>query len=275
MLACILVTAACAALGIDPELDVAPPPPRIAADTQLRLATGTWVSPEGTRVRFAIVVPRMNPGDQIPLVLSLHGLASNSDSVPPYYGQGLVESLIGPALQPLGALILAPDAPRNNWTDPVAERAVIALVKEMIQRYPIDTMRTLVTGFGAGGMGTWFLAHRHPRLFRAAVPLTSFPLIRPARMDRASLLAAYDDMTKDRTGSWTAPYRNLPVYAIHSRQDESIPFASESTLVSMINAHGGAVHLVAVDSLKHSPAVLYQGALRASVYWIRRQWGQR
>jgi hypothetical protein len=78
------------------------------------------------------------------------------------------------------------------------------------------------------------------------VPLTSFPLVRHARMDRASLLAAYDDMTNDRTGSWTAPYRDVPVYAIHSRQDENIPFASESTLVSMINAHGGAVHLVAV-----------------------------
>ena len=275
IVASVVLAGACAALGIDPELDVAPPPPRIAADTQVRLASGTWVSPEGTRVRFALVVPRMQPGDRIPLVLSLHGLATASDSVPPYYGQGLLESLIGPALRPLGALIVAPDAPRNNWTDPVAERAVVALVKEMIQRYPIDTTRTLVTGFGAGGMGTWFLASRHPKLFRAAVPLTSFPLVRHAQMDRASLLAAYDEMAKDRMGSWTAPYHGVPIYAIHSRQDESVPFASESTLVSMINARGGAVHLVAVDSLPHGPAVLYQGALRASVYWIRRQWDRR
>lgn len=271
----LLLVAACAALGIDPEMDVEPPPPRIAADTQLRLANGTWVSPAGTRVRFAIVVPRMQPGDQIPLVLSLHGLASVGDSVPPYYGQRLLESLVGPALQPLGALIVAPDAPKNNWTDPVAERAVVALVKEMIQRYPIDTTRTLVTGFGAGGMGAWFLANRYPKLFRAAVPLTSFPLVRHTRMDRASLLAAYDDMTKDKQGSWTASYQGVPVYAIHSRQDENIPFASESTLVSMINARGGSVHLVAVDSLRHGPAVLYQGALRASIYWIRRQWDRR
>ena len=217
----------------------------------------------------------MQPGDQIPLVLSLHGLASAGDSVPPFYGQGLLEFLTGPALRPLGALIVAPDAPKNNWTDPVAERAVVALVREMIQRYPIDTTRTLVTGFGAGGLGTWFLAGRHPELFRAAVPLTSFPLARHARMDRASILAAYDEMTKDRTASWAAPYRGVPVYAIHSRRDENVPFASESTLVSMINSRGGAVHLVAVDSLPHGPAVLYQGALRASVYWIRRQWDRR
>lgn len=270
-----MLAGACAALGIDPELDVAPPPPRIAADTQLRLATGTWVSPEGTRVRFAIVVPRMQPGDRIPLVLSLHGLASNGDSVPPYYGKALLEALTGPALQPLGALIVAPDAPKNNWTDPVAERAVVALVREMIQRYPIDTTRTLVTGFGAGGMGTWFLASRHPRLFRAAVPLTSFPLVRHSRMDRASILAAYDELMKDVTGTWTAPFREVAVYAIHSRQDESVPFASESTLVSMIKARGGLVELAAVDSLKHGPTIPYQGPLRAAVPWIRRAWSRR
>lgn len=271
----LFLATACAALGIDPEMDVAPPPPRIAADTQVRLATGTWVSPEGTRIRFAMVVPAMLPGDQIPFVLALHGRPPLGDTVPPYYGREILESLIGPALRPLGALIVAPDAPTNNWTDPVAERAVFALVNEMKRRYPIDTMRTLVTGFGAGGMGTWFLANKHPRLFRAAVPLTSFPLVRYTRMDRASIFAAYDELAKDRSGSWTGPYRDVPVYAIHSRHDENIPFASESTLVSMINARGGSVHLVAVDSLKHGPAEVYQGALRASVYWIRRQWSRR
>jgi hypothetical protein len=82
-------------------------------------------------------------------------------------------------------------------------------------------------------------------------------------------------MTKDATGAWTAPFREIPVYAIHSRQDEGVPFSAESTLVSMIKTHGGLVDFVAVDSLKHGPSVLYQGALRASVPWIRRQWDRR
>jgi predicted peptidase len=271
--ACVLLTG-CAALGIDPA-EFEPLPAAIPSDTTTRLANGTWVSAEGTRVRFTIVVPSMKPGDQIPLVLSLHGLASNGDTVPAYYGLGLLESLVGPALRPLGALIVAPDAPKNNWTDPVAERAVVGLIREMMQRYPIDTTRTLVTGFGAGGMGAWFLAGKHPKLFRAAVPLTSFPLVKYSRMDRASILAAYDEMVKSGTGTWTSPYRQVPVYAIHSRQDENVSFASESTLVAMIKARGGLAQLVAVDSLRHGPAILYQGALRAAVPWIRRQWARR
>lgn len=275
MFATTLALAGCAALGIDPEMDVAPPPPRIAADTQLRLATGTWVSPEGTRIRFAMVVPRMNPGDELPLVLALHDMASTGDSVPPYYGQQSLESLFGPALSPLGAIIVAPDAPRNNWTNPVAERAMLSLVAELKRRYPIDTLRTLVTGISMGGMGTWFLANRHPRVFRAAVPLTSFPVVRHTTFTRAGLGAAVDELVRDNAGSWTAPYRQVPVYAIHSRADERVPFSAESTLVAMIRARGGLVQLVAVDSLKHGPAVVYQGALRAAIPWIRRQWSRR
>ncbi len=275
LLAFLFLTASCAALGIDPELDVEPPPPRITSDTQLRLATGTWVSPEGTRVRFAIVVPRMLPGDRLPLVLALHGQAPTGDTVSAYFGQRSLESLFGPALSPLGALIVAPDAPRNNWTDPVAERAMLDLVEEMKRRYPIDTLRTLVTGISMGGMGAWFLANRHPRAFRAAVPLTSFPVVSQTPFTRAGLAAAFDGMVKDNSGAWTAPYRQVPVYAIHSRADESVPFSAESTLVSMIKAKGGLVEFVALDSLKHGPAIQYQGALRAAVPWIRRQWSRR
>ncbi|HEX6316805.1 MAG TPA: prolyl oligopeptidase family serine peptidase [Gemmatimonadaceae bacterium] len=267
---------ACAALGIDPaEFDYQPPPTPIPADTTVRLANGTWVSPEGTRMRFAMVVPAMRPGDKLPLVLALHGQAPTRDTVPPFFGQRSLESLFGPALRPLGAIIVAPDAPRNNWTDPTAERAILAFMDEMKSRYPIDTMRTLVTGISMGGMGSWFLANRHPTLFRAAVPLTSFPLVRHTPINRTGLSAAFDEMVRDSSGAWTAPYRAVPVYAIHSRQDESVPFAAESTLVAMINARGGQVHFVAVDSLKHGPAIAYQGALRSSVYWIRRQWERR
>jgi predicted peptidase len=221
-----------------------------------------------------MVVPAMRPGDQLPFVLALHGKAPTRDTVPPYFGQRSLETLFGPALRPLGALIIAPDAPKNNWTDPVAERAILSLVREMKRRYPIDTMRTLVTGNSMGGMGAWFLVNRHPKLFRAAVPLTSFPLVRYTSIDRTGLAAAFDEMTKDNSGAWTAPYREVPVYAIHSRQDESVPFSAESTLVSMIKARGGLVDFVAVDSLKHGPAIEYQGALRSSIYWIRRQWAR-
>ena len=238
------------------------------------MATGTWVSPEGTRIRFAIVVPRMNPGDQLPFVLALHGQAPTRDTVPAYFGQRSLEALFGPALSPLGAIIVAPDAPRNNWTDPVAERGMLAFVEEMKRRYPIETLRTLVPGISMGGMGSWFLVNRHPRVFRAAVALTSFPVVRHTAFTRAGLGSSFDEMMQDNAASWAAPYRQVPVYAIHSRADENVPFAAESILVTIIKSRGGLVDCAPLDSLKHGPAISYQGALRAAVPWIRRQWAR-
>ena len=253
--------------------ETTPPPARapIAEDREASLATGTWVSPEGTRVRFAILVPPINPGERVPLVLALHGLA-NPDSVAAWYGQQTLESLFGIALRPLGAIIVAPDAPRNNWTDPMAERATMALVDEMKRRYPIDERRTMVTGVDMGGMGAWFLAHQHPQAFRVVVPISSFPLIRKTNIDRVGLAAAYNAMVSDASSAWAEPFRGLPVYAIHSRQDENVPFSAESTLVARINARGGYVHFAKLDSLKHNPARAYGPALRAAIPWIRRQW---
>ena len=253
--------------------ETTPPPARAptAEDREASLATGTWVSPEGTRVRFAILVPPINPGERVPLVLALHGLA-NPDSVSAWYGPRTLESLFGIALRPLGAIIIAPDAPRNNWTDPVAERATMALVDEIKRRYPIDERRTMVTGVDMGGMGAWFLAHQQPKAFRVVVPLTSFPLIRKTSIDRVGLAAAYNAMVSDASSAWAEPFRGLPVYAIHSRQDENVPFLAESTLVSRINARGGYVHFAKLDSLKHNPARAYGPALRAAIPWIRRQW---
>lgn len=268
----VLLTA-CAALGIDPAMfdEVAPPPP-IAADTQLRLASGTWISPEGTRVRFSILVPPMTPGDRLPLVLALHGRVPG-DTVPAWHGQQLVEELIGPALRPLGALIVAPDAPGNNWTDPVTERAMLSLMDEMHRRYPIDSKRTLVTGFSMGGMGAWFLAQQHPNLFRAAVSVAGQPVTRMPFVDPAQVRAAFRQLSTSGDG-WTSAFRTVPVYAIHSRQDQTVPFASESTLVAQIRTNGGMVSLAVIDSLPHLPAMIYQGALRAAVPWIRRQWSR-
>lgn len=267
-----LTLAACGGLQApQPVSDPVSIPIGNSSDTTPSLATGTWVSPEGTRVRFTILVPPLRPGARVPFVLALHGEA-NPDSVPVFYGGRTLELLFAIALKPLGAIIVAPDAPKNNWTDPVAERAILSLIGEVRRRYPVDTMRTLVTGVSMGGMGAWYFAHQHPTAFRAVVAVSSFPLIRYTPFNRAGLASAYDDMVKDANGAWTAPYRQLPVYAIHSRQDHSVLFAAESTLVSMINARGGRVQFVALDSLPHDPARVYAPALRASVPWILRQW---
>lgn len=233
----------------------------------------TWVTPGGMRLRYTISVPSMAVGDRVPLIIALHGRPA-SDTVPHFYGGRGLRLLFQPALEPLGAIIVAPDAPSNNWTAPGAEQAVLDLLNELMVRYPIDPQRTMLTGFSMGGMGTWFIVGKHPMRFRVALPIASFPLVRPTAITRRGLTDAYAEMDADSTYAWALPYREIPIYVIHSREDDSVPFAADSLLSTRVKAVGADVEFVPVDGLKHSPVDEYQMALSAAIPWINRQWAR-
>ena len=126
----------------------------------------------GTDRRYTIVVPEgYSPGDSVPLVLSLH----YGGSVTPFYGRGLLENLIEPALRGLGAILVAPDSAAGDWSNPEAEQHVLQLLTHVMRVYNIDEQKTLVTGYSMGGRGTWYLASRNQDYFRAALPIAGLP----------------------------------------------------------------------------------------------------
>ena len=59
----------------------------------------------------------------------------------------MVEILIGPALAELGAIIVAPDSMRDDWSSPENESAVNALLDMVLASYSVDTKKIAVTGF--------------------------------------------------------------------------------------------------------------------------------
>ena len=96
-----------------------------------------------------------------------------------------------PAGQPIAIVGLAcrfPDA-----DDPPA------LLDMVLANYAIDKTKVAVTGYSMGGAGSWHFAEKFPERFRAAIPISATPPISAA--------------------GW-----QLPVLAIHSRDDEVNPF---------------------------------------------------
>ena len=65
----------------------------------------------------------------------------------------MVQILIGPALAELGAIIVAPDSVRGNWSTRENETAVNALLDMVMARYAIDNKKVAVTGYSMGGTG--------------------------------------------------------------------------------------------------------------------------
>ena len=83
------------------------------------------------------------------------------------------------AVSDLGLALVAPKSAYADWAIPGAPQAKEpveleyfgAIVKDIKQRFNIDTSRMMASGFSAGGMMTWSLACDRSELFAAYAPI--------------------------------------------------------------------------------------------------------
>ncbi len=193
-------------------------------------------------LRCSLWMPPPQHGSEVPLVLALHW----GGEVTAHLSTGFLESLVVPGLKKLGAIIVAPDCPGESWTDETSERAVLALLDYAIRNWPVDRRRIVVTGYSLGGIGSWFLAARHPGIFSAAVPMAGRPVI-------------------------DGEFR-VPVYAIHGRRDEVIALEPTRDAIDALRKAGVDAHLVTVKGATHYETRRFAGPLKGAVDWLLEVW---
>jgi predicted peptidase len=202
--------------------------------------------PDGTTLRYGISAPAAADGaEPRPLVLVLHPGGRGE-----YYGSSFMQSIVEPALRSWGAVMVAPDVPDRSWATARSERAVVALLEDVMARHRIDPARVLVTGFSMGGAGTWYLAARRPELFTGAIVMAGSP--------RGADLAAV----------------RMPIYLIHSPDDEVVPFAGAEEAYRSLAARGHPVELRVLPGYGHYMMGAYVPALRLAGTWMLERWSE-
>jgi predicted peptidase len=197
-------------------------------------------------IRFAISIPRnYSPSTLVPLILALHFGVRGGDAAGA--GGDVVQILIGPALAELGAIIVAPDSVRGDWSSPENEKAVNALLDTVLAHYSIDRKKVVVTGFSMGGTGSWHFAEKFPERFSAAIPVAGRP---PAS-----------------ASGW-----RLPVLAIHSRDDQVVPFDPAEARIAELQKAGMNAKLIPLAGITHYETYRFRDALRQAVPWLREVW---
>ena len=209
----------------------------------------TFVSPEAGRILYGISIPAgYTSREPRPLVLALHPGGGGT----PYYGLSFMRAIVSPALLDLGAIIVAPDCPARAWSDPTADRAVMALLESVMREYAVDRRRILVTGFSMGGRGTWFMSARHSDLFTAAIPIAG----------------SSGDEPLERLG-------RIPTYVIHSRNDQVVPFAPDEQTTLQLEKLGRVVRFEPLDGIGHYEMGSYVDALSRAGRWVVERWNGR
>ncbi len=197
-------------------------------------------------VHYAILIPRgYSPSRPVPLILALHfGVAGGTAAGA---GRDVVQILIGPALAELGGIIVAPDSVHGDWSSAENESAVNALLDLVLARYAIDKKKMLVTGFSMGGAGAWHFGQNFPERFSAVIPVAGRP---PAS-----------------SAGW-----RLPVLAIHSRDDQVVPFAPTEQRIAELQKSGVNARLIALTGITHFETSRFRDGLRQAIPWLREVW---
>jgi predicted peptidase len=197
---------------------------------------------DGSPLHYAIVVPRDYHREPVPLILALH-----FGGDPRGAGHAMLEILIQPALAELGAIIVAPDSLGGGWSTAVNERAVNALLASVEKSYTIDQKRVLVTGFSMGGQGTWYWADKYPEQFSAAIPISGTPTPSAA--------------------SW-----RIPVFAVHSRDDQVQPIGPTQQRIAELKKRGVNAQIVVLNGIQHFETYKFVSGLHQAVPWVREVW---
>src|SRR5262249_18779284 len=200
-------------------------------------------------VHFALSIPaNYSPSKPVPLILALHFGVGGGDAAGA--GRSVLGILVRPALEELGAIIVAPDSLRGDWSTPENERAVKELVDEALRSYSIDKKKIVVTCFSMGGAGAWHIAEKYPDLFSAVIPVSGRP---PASV-----------------AEW-----RLPVLAIHSRNDQVVPFGPTETHIAELQKSGKRAELIALTGITHYETYRFVDGLHRAIPWLRETWKQQ
>ena len=202
--------------------------------TDQRLLTSYFPSKSG--------LAGVSPTTPVPLILALH-----FGGDPQGAGQAVLQILVEPALGELGAIIVSPDSLGGNWTTAENDRAVIQLLDAVMKSYSIDTKKIAVTGFSMGGQGTWYFAQKYPQRFSAAIPISGTPTPSAA--------------------TW-----KLPVFAVHSRDDQVQPIGPTEQRIAELKKRGINAQIVVLDGIEHFETYKFVGGLRQAVPWIQEIW---
>jgi len=215
-------------------------------------------NPRDITIRYQLFVPAnyKSDGEQLPLLLFLHGLGEcSNDDLDRVKIHGPAKIVDNKPDFPF--IVVTPQCPPPPGYDPKSPGAklpedvvelvrrawkpdeLIRLVDHVQKNLNVDPQRLYVTGLSMGGFGTWRLAAAYPDRFAAAVPICGGG--EPEKM--------------------AEPLSRVPIWAFHGAKDPVVPVAQTQRMVDAIREHNGDVRLTIYPEVQHNSwAATYDNA---------------
>jgi predicted peptidase len=176
---------------------------------------------------YRVYVPQNHePAKTWPLVVALHGMGGDENSLFDGYSNGRIKQ----EAEARGYLIVCPKGRGSaSMYRGDAERDVMDVLAEMKKDYSIDPDRTYLMGHSMGGYGTWSVAMAYPSVFAALAPISGGG--QPAGMTKIA---------------------HIPQFVVHGDADPTVSVEESRRMVKAGRDLGAEVQYVEVPGGDHS-----------------------
>jgi poly(3-hydroxybutyrate) depolymerase len=186
----------------------------------------------GEILPYHLYVPAgYTPTRPFPLVVALHGLGANEDSMlsPTYKIPALADQHGFIVVAPLGYRVdggygAFPGGRRSQFS----EQDVMEVIKLVRRDYKIDDSRIYLVGHSMGGIGTWALGAKYPDLWAALAPISG--VSSPALVEKM---------------------RAIPEIVVHGDADDVVPVDGSRAMVAEMKKRGVEVKYIEVPGGSH------------------------
>jgi predicted esterase len=176
---------------------------------------------------YRLFVPSSYDGKKAtPLIVLLHGMGGDENSMFDLYGNGAFEMLA----EKHGYLVVCPKGrgPASMYMGP-AEQDVLDVLADVRRAYRVDPNRIYLAGHSMGAYGTWSIAIHHPELFAALAPISGGG--NPEEVVKTA---------------------KIPQLVTHGDADPTVPVANSRMMVEALKKAGAEVKYTEVPGGNHT-----------------------
>ena len=127
----------------------------------------------GKNINYSIYIPQnYTPKTKMPLIIFLHGSGECGTNGIQQLVTGLPTAIMRNSAKWNKFIVLIPQKQKvdDDWAKDEAQH-IMAMYKETLKTYSIDTDRIYLTGLSQGGRGTYTIAAMYPKMFAAIAPM--------------------------------------------------------------------------------------------------------
>ncbi|MEP1078498.1 prolyl oligopeptidase family serine peptidase [Leptolyngbya sp. PL-A3] len=203
--------------------------------------------------RYQVYVPReFQRSTKWPVILALHGGGE-------YGSDGIRQTAVGLASairrfpDRVPAIVVFPQAHVNGepgWQGTAGLVALAALDKA-IAEFSGDSSRVYLTGYSAGGNGSWYLASRYPTRFAAVAVVCGFISEFHGQNSGIFYPSLVSLSEGDPFASFAKQVAHLPIWIFHGEVDPKVSVEESRRMFAALRALDSDVQYTEFQGVKH------------------------